>query len=216
LRICRDSKHQFWSAVSFFVAASIPVAVRAQIDMDIMMKWADASVIRWTVVGDYEGEDLILNVGTSGYATVTDHVEITFDYTTEGNGGLVGTPSFVDSPTQMGALRNGADGCRAPTVSGHYERATTESLENGLGGQLAMMVRTDYPAGAVPVACTGGDQTSPARSSTEQEDFIVPGIVLLAMGEEMTGEDVRISKDKQSLIMKRDGWTYTYTPTKVR
>lgn len=192
------------------------VPARAQMDMGVMNKWMAATVIHWSVVGDYEGEALILNVGTSGYAQVKDHVEIGFDITTAGNGGLVGTPTFKDAPTQIGSLRNGAKGCRAPTVSGRYEHSTITSLKDGLGGQLAMTVRTDYPAGAVPVACTGGNQASPARSSTTHQDLIVPGIMLLAMGDQMSGKDVRVSKDKKSLIVKRGGWTYTYTPTKVR
>lgn len=188
----------------------------AQMDMAVMNKWMTATVIHWSVMGEYEGENLILNAGTNGYAPVKDRVEIGFDYTTAGNGGLVGTPTFKNAPTQMGALRNGAKGCRAPTVSGTYEHATIVSLKNGLGGQLAMMVRTDYPAGAVPVACTGGNQASAARTSTAQEELVVPGIMLLAMGSQMTGKDVQVSKDKKSLIVKRGGWTYTYTPTKVK
>lgn len=183
---------------------------------DEIMELAGATVLHWAVVGDYAGENLILNVSTSGYAPVTDHVEIGFDYTMEGNGGLTGTPTFTDFPSTLGALRNGADGCRAPTVSGPYEHSTIERIENGLGGQLYLTVRTDYPAGEVPVACTGGNQASPAHSETGQVEFIVPGIALLMMGDQLTGDDLRVAPDKRSLIVKRDGWTYTYTPTKVR
>jgi hypothetical protein len=49
----------------------------------------------------------------------------------------------------MGVLRNGAQGCRAPVVTGHYEHSSIESITDGLGGQIAMKVRTDYPAGSV-------------------------------------------------------------------
>jgi len=190
--------------------ASGPASMEAITDL------ASSTVIHWSVVGDYSGEALILNVGTSGYAPVTDHVEIGFDYTTEGNGGLTGEPAVTNFASVMGALRNGADGCRAPTVSGSYEHSTIEQLKAGLGGQLTMIVRTDYPAGDVPIACTGGNQHSPARASTTETDFIVPGIALLMMGDQLTGDDIRVSPDKRSLIVKRDGWTYTYTPSKVR
>ncbi len=175
-----------------------------------------ARVIHWAVVGDYSGEELILNVGTSGYAPVTDHVVLSFDYTNEGNGGLTGKPEITNFPSVTGALRNGADGCRAPTVSGAYEHSTIEQLKDGFGGQLTMVVRTDYPMGQVPVACTGGNQPSPARTSTTETAFIVPGIGLLTMGDQLTGDDMRVSPDKRSLIVKQAGWTYTYTPTKVR
>jgi hypothetical protein len=188
----------------------------AQMDMDLMMKWADATVVHWSVVGDYEGEELILNVATNGLAMVEDHVEIGFDYTSAGNGGLVGTPTFTDRPTELGALRNGAEGCRTPTIAGTYEHSTIESIEDGLGGQLAMTVRTDYPAGEVASLCSEGSQSSPARSTTTQEDLIVPAVTLLAMGDELDGGEISVSKDKKSLIVKRGGWTYRYTPTKVK
>ena len=93
-------------------------------------------MIHWTVVGDYSGDDLILKAGTNGYAPITDHVELSFDYTTEGNGGLTGTPRVTNFPSVVGAMRNGAVGCRPPTVSGVYERSTIEQLKDGFGGQI--------------------------------------------------------------------------------
>lgn len=184
--------------------------------MEAMTYWMDATVIHWSVVGDYDGDDLILNVSTNGYAPVKDHVEIGFDYTSAGNGGLVGTPTVTNSASQMGALRNGAEGCRAPTISGNYEHATIDAVEDGYGGQLIMTVRTDFPAGTVPVACTGGDQASPARSSTDQEELFVPGIALLFMDDQSAGNEVQVTKDKKSIVLQRHGWIYHYTPTKVK
>lgn len=193
-------------------AAVSPGASSSDYVSDLM----EARVIRWSVVGDYAGEDLILNVSTSAYAPVTDRAELTFDYTNEGNGGLTGEPKVVNFPSVMGALRNGAEGCRAPTVSGPYEHSTIEQLKDGFGGQLTMVVRTDYPAGAVPVACTEGNQASPARTATSETDFIVPGIGMLMMGDQYGSDEVRVAPDKRSFIVKRYGWTYTYTPTRVR
>jgi hypothetical protein len=115
----------------------------------------------------------------------------------------------------MGALRNGADHCRAPTISGSFEHATIESLKDGQGGQLEMVVRTDYPAAQMTVACTGGNQAVAAHVKSDHVDFIVPGIMMLAMGDAMTGE-LSVSKDHKSFIIKKHGWTYVYTPSKVR
>ena len=81
---------------------------------------------------------------------------------------------------------------------------------------LAMTVRTDRPAGAAPVACTGGNQALPARSSIDQVDFVVPAIAFLAMGDADASDEMRVAKDRKSIMIKRYGWTYTYTPTKVR
>lgn len=175
-----------------------------------------ATVIRWSVVGDFDDEVLILNVSTSGYARVTDHVEFAYDFTLEGNGGLTGTPTFANFPSSMGALRNGADGCRAPTVSAPpYEHWTIEKIEAGIGAAVALTVRTNYPEGQVPVACSGGNQTSAARVEVEEVQLPIPGIALLMMGDQLTG-DVRLSADRRSVVHKDGGWTFVSTPSKVR
>lgn len=193
-----------------------PAQSTAEMDMQAMVYWGDATVIRWHVVGDYEGEDVILDVSTRAIAPVKDHVEISFDYTSAGNGGLTGTPGFTDAPTEMGAVRNGTAGCEAPSVSGRYEHSTIESIENGLGGQLAMTVRRDYPDGTVPSMCSGKPQPAVAKSTKTREDLLVPGIMMLVMGDEMATNDMYVAKDRKSIIVKRHGWTYSYTPTKVK
>lgn len=175
-----------------------------------------ATVIHWSVVGDFDDEVMVLNAGTNGYARVTDHVEFAYDFTLEGNTGLTGTPTFVNFPSSMGALRNGADGCRAPTVSGQpYEHWTVEKIEAGIGAAVALTVRTNYPEGQVPVACSGGNQTSAARVEVEEVQLPIPGIALLMMGDQLTG-DVRLSPDRRSVVHKDGGWTFVSTPSKVR
>ncbi len=194
-----------------------PVTSNAQMDMEKMMYWGDSTVIRWAVVGDYDGDQLILKASTNGHAHVKDHVEIVFEYTNAGNGGLFGAPIVTDSETELGALRNGAEGCDAPTISSdRYEHSTIESIKDGLGGQLAMMVRTDYPGGSVPVMCSGKGEPVKPRSSTTQEDLPVPSIMMLAMGQEANSSEMQVTKDSKSIIIKRHGWTYTFTPTKVK
>ncbi len=175
-----------------------------------------ATVIHWSVVGDFDDEVLVLNTGTNGYAPVKDHVEFAYDFTLEGNGGMTGTPTFTNFPSSMGALRNGADGCRAPTVSGEpYEHWTIEKIEPGIGAAVALTVRTNYPEGQVPVACTGGNQASPARVEQEHVELPIPGIGLMMMGDQLTG-NIRVSQDKRSLVHTDGGWTFVYTPSKVR
>jgi hypothetical protein len=186
----------------------------AQMNQDVMMKWMDAKVVHYSVVGDFEGEDMVVQAGTNGYARVKDHVEIGFDYDIT-QAKLVGAAVFKNFPTEMGALRNGADRCRAPTIAGNYEHATIESLKDGQGGQLQMVVRTEFPTAQMTVACTGGNQAVAAHVKSDHVDFIVPGIMMLAMGDAMTGE-LTVSKDHKSFIVKKVGWTYVYTPTKVK
>lgn len=206
-------------------AALVPVALvatilavspaSAQFNQEIMMKWMDVTVIHYAITGDYEGEVFVVNSGTNGMATVKDHVEISFDYDVSADR-MVGVPTFTDSATQMGALRNGADGCRPPTITGKYEHSTIESMVEGGGGQFTMMVRTDYPAAQMTVACSGGNEPVAAHSTTEPQELGAPGIMILAMGDTLTGDDLRVSKDASYFIVKKDGWTYTITPTKVR
>jgi hypothetical protein len=217
LNITKNAKPKAVSRAVVWAVLFAPVAGTAQMNMEAMIYWGEAKVIRWSVVGDYEGDELILQVSTSGYAPVKDHVEIVFEYTSAGNGGLLGTPIVTNSTTEMGALRNGADKCEAPTISGgHYEHATIESIKDGLGGQLAMTVRTDYPAGSVPVMCSGKGQQVAQKSTTTQEDLPVPSIMMLAMGAEANSAELQVAKDGKSVVVKRNGWTYTFTPSKVR
>jgi hypothetical protein len=218
MKVRQNRKRAALAAGLFFAViglAGLAAPARAQMDQAVLMQWMDATVIHYAVVGDYAGEDLVVNAGTNGYAPVTDHVEIGFDYDVT-DARLAGAVTFKDAKTVMGALRNGADGCRAPTVDGPYEHSTIESLADGYGGQLMMTVRRDFPAAQMTVACTGGSEAVPARSATEQEDFIVPGIMMLAMKDALTGDELQVSKDGKSFIVKRNGWTYVYTPSKVR
>jgi len=203
------------SRFALLVTAMLVAApASAQMNRAVMLEWRGVQVVHYSVAGDDDGEAHVVQAGTGGIAPVRDHVEIAFDYDIT-KGTLVGSATFKDATTKMGALRNGAKGCRPPTISGTYEHSTIESLKQGLSGQLAMMVRTDYPAAQMTVACTGGNQAVAPRSETQQEDFIVPGIMMLAMGDTLTG-DLTVSKDAKSFIVKRAGWTYIYTPAKVR
>jgi len=215
MKTCLTCKHTILSPAWLIVSILLFSPVSAQMNQEVMMKWMDVSIVHYAITGDYEGEVIVVNSGTNGIATVKDHVEIGFDYDIS-NGTLVGTPTFTNASTEMGAIRNGADGCRPPTLSGKYEHSTIESLKEGNGGQLMMMVLTDYPAAQMTVACTGGNEAVAAHSVTEPQEFIVPGIMLLAMGDAMTGDDFKLSADGNSFIVKKDGWTYLITPSKVK
>ncbi|MEN6543642.1 hypothetical protein [Parvibaculum sp.] len=213
-------KIRLWRTPSAFAMAltatlfiGAPVAA-AEINAEVMQKWATVTVVHYAVTGDYSADALIVNAGTNGYAPVKDRVEVSFDWDqTEAK--LVGEPIIKNLPTEIGALRNGAAGCRAPALNGKYEHFTLLSLKEGLGGQLAMSVRRDYPAAAMPVACTGGSESVPARSTTENADLAVPGTMILAMPVE-PGSQLTVSSDGKSMIVVDKGWTWTYTPTPVR
>jgi hypothetical protein len=55
----------------------------------------------------------------------------------------------------------------------------------------------------------------PAKTDTRAEEFVVISPVTFGMPLP-DSDDLRISKDKKSLIAKKDGWTWTYTPSMVQ
>jgi hypothetical protein len=54
----------------------------------------------------------------------------------------------------------------------------------------------------------------PARTNERPEDFVVISPVTFGMPLP-DSDDLRISKDKKSLITGKRGWTWTLTPTMV-
>ena len=75
-----------------------------------------------------------------------------------------------------------------------------------------MQVQRTYPAASVIQFCTGAPKAVAAETETTPEEFGVVSPMIFAMPS--TGSnDVTISADKKSIIVKKDGWTWTYTPT---
>jgi hypothetical protein len=196
-------------------AAFLAVApAAAQLNVEIMQKWGAVTVIHYVVVGVYGADTLIVNAGTNGYAGVKDRVELAFDWD-QTQAKLVGEPVIRNFPAETGTIRNGAAGCRAPTLNGKYDHLTLLSVAEGLGGQLMMSARRDFPAAAMPVACTGGSQAVPAKSVTSTEEFVVPGTMIFAMPSQ-AGAAQTVSADGNSIVFVNKGWTWTYTLTPVR
>lgn len=195
-------------------AAFLAVApAAAQLNMELMQKWAAVTVVRYTVVGKYAGDTMIINAGTSAYATVKDRIEIVFDWD-QSTGTLVGEPKLKNFPSEVSAPRNAVHNCNPPTLTGSYEHATVVALKDRLGGQLEMSLKRDFPAAEMPTACTSGSQAFPARSIMRNEELVVPGTMILAMP--ASGGEQTVTPDGKSIIYVDRGWTWTYTPTPVR
>ena len=201
-------------AAVLFAVLCITMPAAAQMKMDVMQKWMTVTVVHYAVVGEYSADTLIVNAGTSGYAEVKDRVEINFDWDqTEAK--LVGEPTFKNFASEMGALRNGAEGCQVPTLDGPYEHFTLQSVKQGMSAQLALTAQRNYPAAGMPRDCTGGPESVPAKSEELNEELTVPGTMILAMEMEAGGNPT-ISPDGNSLIFTDKGWTWTYTLTPVK
>ena len=73
-------------------------------------------------------------------------------------------------------------------------------------------MQTTYPVVEVAQSCTASRKAVPARTNTRPEAFGVVSPVMFAM-ELPDSDDLRISADKKAMIAKKDGWTWTMTPT---
>ncbi len=190
---------------------SIPASAQ-QMDMDAMMRWSSAEVVLYHIVGVYQAQTNV--VGGSnwiGYADVTDRVVIDLKWKlTESK--LVGTPSFLNEKSVVKNLRNPEPKCLPPVLKGEYEHYELLGIKDGLAGALELQVRTAFPAAEVAQFCTGSYKSIPASINTRPEDFVVPSPVMMAMPLP-DSDDLRVSPDKKSLITKKGGWTWTFTPT---
>lgn len=214
--------------VSLFVMCSTPAWAQ---DMDAMVKWTEAKVIHYRVVGEFSSTMNILSGRDK--APVTDRVEIEFDWNQEENK-LVGTPVIRNFPTKMGPIVPLLD-CPAPKVSGAFEFTTVLSLKDQADATLRMAApgvimasRRDNPTGEAPLlpdsasrSCGATWEKVAAKSVTTSDVFGIPLAMMLAMGQ-AGGE--KITPDGKSIIVEHDagairaqeGWTWTFTPTIVK
>jgi hypothetical protein len=181
-------------------------------DMDAMMRWSSADVVRYHIVGVFQGRaNVIGDANWIGYADVTDRVVIDLKWKLS-ESKLLGTPIIQNEKSAIANLRNYEPKCLPPVLKGEYEHFELLSIKEGLGGALEMQVRTTYPAAEVVQFCTGKRKPVPASVNTRPEELVVLSPVMFAMPLP-DSDDLRISKDKKSLIHKKNGWTWTFTPT---
>ena len=192
------------------MATSLPSRPHAQ-DMDVMMKWASADVIKYHIVGVYSAKTDVVAGTDIGYADVTDRVVIDLTWKLS-EAKLVGTPTVTNEKSTVKNLSNYEPKCNPPTLKGDYEHFTLLSLKEAPGGSVQMQVQRIYPAANVIQFCTGAPKAVAAQTATEVEEFGVVSPMLFAMP--LAGnKEITISPDKKSIIVQKGGWTWTYTPT---
>lgn len=190
------------------------LVMAASKQVDASRKWTEAKggVIHYRIEGAFQGQVNVVGGGNwIGYADVTDRVVIELDWKlTESK--LVGTPLIQNTRSTSRNLRNPEPKCLPPILRGEYEHYDLLGIKNGLGGALEFQVRTAYPVVEVAQMCTGARVKVPASTSTRPESFVMLSPVLL--DSQAPGSDnLRISKDRKSLIHKKAGWTWTFTPS---
>lgn len=204
-------KHRLLAIALAVLLGATPLLARLHAqDMDAMMKWASADVIKYHIVGVYSAKTDVVAGSDVGYADVTDRVIIDLAWKLS-EMKLVGTPTVANEKSGVTNLANFEAKCSPPTLKGEYEHYTVLSIKEGLAGSLEMQVQRSYPAANVIQFCTGAPKAVAAKTETEPEELTIVSPMIFAMP--ATGTDVTISPDKKSIIVKKGGWTWTYTPT---
>ena len=177
-------------------------------------RWSEGKdgIVYYHIVGVYQGRtNVVGDPNWIGYADATDRIEIDLAWKLA-DSKLVGSPSFKNSKSEITNLRNWEPKCLPPILKGEYEHYELLGIKQGLGGNLELQVQTIYPVVEVVQSCTGSRKTLPASRKTRPEEFGVPSPVMLSM-QLPDSDDLRISGDKKSLIQKKAGWTWTFTPS---
>ncbi len=179
--------------------------------VDDSRKWTGGP-IDYHAVGVYSGTPRITSDPGkgSGVADVTDHVILDFRWDLA-ESALVGTPKIQNSQSALKNPRDLEPKCLPPVLKGEYEHADFLSVTNGLGGALALDVRTTYPIVEVAQFCTGARKSIPGAAKTHREELVVPSPTTFGMKLPASSK-LAISSDKKSLIFKDAGWTWTFTP----
>jgi hypothetical protein len=191
------------------IAALLPTPAQAQ-DTEVMMRWASAKVIGYHIVGVYQGKPYIASDG-SGQADVTDRVVIDLKWKLS-EAKLVGTPTFQNTKSVLTNPKDKEPSCLPPVLKGEYEHYELLGIKEGLSGALELQVQTTYPVVEIAQSCTASRKAVPASRKTRPEDLVLPSPVMMGMPLP-DSDDLRVSKDKKSLIVKKAGWTWTFTPS---
>jgi hypothetical protein len=195
----------------FLLIWQMAPAQEKQMDMEAMMHWSGANIVRYHIVGVYQAQTNVIGAANAiGYADVTDRVTIDLKWNLP-ESKLAGTPIFKNEKSTVSNLRDYEPKCLPPKLKGEYEHYELLAIKDGLAGALEFQVRTTYPAAEVVQFCTGKFKSVPARVKNEPEDFAVISPVMFGMPLP-DSDSLRISKDKKSLVDKKNGWTWTFTP----
>jgi hypothetical protein len=95
---------------------------------------------------------------------------------------------------------------------GGFEFYDLLAVKEGPGGAILLESRRTFPVVEVAQSCTASLKAVPAKIQDDTEDFGVPSPVMLAMPLPKS-DSLAVSPDKKSLIVKKGGWTWTFTPS---
>jgi hypothetical protein len=197
-------------SISLFALLS-PAAPAQQMDMAAMQYWGSAELIRYHIVGVYQDSTFIASDG-AGLADISDRVVIDLNWKMSQQT-IAGTPVIQNSKSVTSKVRDLTPACLAPVLQGEYEHYELLSVKPGPAGVLTFTSSTSYPVVEAAYRCTMNRKPVPAKVVTTPEDFSLPAVMLFGLPVEST-EGLTISPDKKFFTVKKDGWTWTITPTK--
>ena len=193
--------------------ALLPLTATAQqMDMAAMQKWGSAELIKYHIVGVYKDATFIASDG-AGLADIGDRVVIDLTWKMSQQA-MVGEPTIQNTKSTAANLRDPTPACLAPVLHGEYEHYHLSAVKAGLAGVLMFTSTTTYPVVDAAYRCTMSLKPVPAKVVTTEKDFALPAVMLFGMPIPPTDE-LTVSRDKKFFTSKRNGWTWTITPTKV-
>ena len=190
------------------------MAMEAKKQSDSARAWTQGKdgIVDYHIVGVYQGQpNITSDPGKGGgRADVSDRVVIDLKWKMS-ESKLVGTPTFQNTKTVLTNPRDSEPSCLPPVLKGEYEHYELLAIRNGLAGALELQVQTTYPVVEVVQFCTGSRKAIPAGRKTRPEELVVPSPVAFGMALP-DSDNLRVSADRKSLIHKKAGWTWTFTP----
>jgi len=172
-------------------------------------------IVDYHIVGVYQGRTNVSGDSNwMAYADVTDSVTIDLKWKLA-ESVLSGTPTIQNAKSGVANPSNPEPKCAPPVIKGEYEHYELQGIKQGPGGALELQVKTAYPVVEVAQFCTGARKSIPASSKVHPEEMVVPSPVMLGMSLP-DSDSLRISADRKSLIQKKGGWTWTFTPTPAK
>jgi hypothetical protein len=169
-------------------------------------------IVDYHIVGVYQGRANVSGDSNwIAYADVTDSVTIDLKWKLA-ESMLSGTPTFQNAKSSVTNPRNPETKCSPPIIKGEYEHFELQGIKQGPGGALELQVKTTYPVVEVAQFCTGARKSIPAGSKVHPVEMVVPSPVMPGMSLP-DSDNLRISADGKSMVQKKAGWTWTFTPT---
>jgi hypothetical protein len=193
-------------------ALRTPTVLAQQMDMAAMQYWGTAELVKYHIVGVYQAATFIASDG-AGLADIRDRVVVDLTWKMSQQT-IVGTPVIQNSKSTAANVRDLTPACLPPVLQGDYEHYELLSVKAGLAGVLTFTSSTSYPTVEAAYRCTMSRKPVPAKVVTAPVDFSLPAVMMFGMPIEAS-DGLTVSPDKKYFTVKKDGWTWTITPTKA-